>query len=71
VTLGSLARVKKEPGAPPSLKKAQRLAEDTALQLEYQASDDPVEFPGLKAAELASFNVVQPGSLDFALAWSR
>jgi hypothetical protein len=71
VTLGSLARVKKEPGVPPSLKKVRRLAEDTALQLEYQASDDPVEFPGLKAAELASFNEVQPGSLDFALAWSR
>jgi hypothetical protein len=40
------------------LKKAQRLAEDTALQLEYQAPYDLEEFPGLKAAELASFNEV-------------
>jgi hypothetical protein len=48
-----------------------RLAEDAALQLEYQTSDNPEEFPGLKAAELASFNEVQPGTLDFALAWSR
>jgi hypothetical protein len=41
------------------------------LQLEYQASDDSEEFPGLKVAELASFNEVQLGTLDFALAWSR
>jgi hypothetical protein len=70
VTPGSLAHVKKEPGAPapPSLKKACRLVEDAALQLEYQA---PEEFPGLKAVELASFNEIQPGTLDFVLAWSR
>jgi hypothetical protein len=41
------------------------------LQLEYQAPDDPEEFPGLKAAELASFNEVQLETLDFALTWSR
>jgi hypothetical protein len=66
-----LARVKKEPGAPPSLKKARRLTEDAVLQLKYQAPDDSEEFPGLKAVELASFNEVQSGSLNFALAWSR
>jgi hypothetical protein len=31
---------------------------EAALQLEYQASDDTEEFPGLKAVELASFNKV-------------
>jgi hypothetical protein len=68
-----LDHVKKEPSAPapPSLKKAWRLTEDAALQLEYHAPNDPKEFPGLKAAELASFNEVQPGTLDFVLAWSR
>jgi hypothetical protein len=73
VTPGSLAHVKKEPGAPAPLssKKARCLAEDATLQLEYQAPDDPEEFPGLKVAELASFNEVQPGTLDFVLAWSR
>jgi hypothetical protein len=71
--LTSHARVKKEPDAlaPPSSKKTWRLAEDTAFQLEYQAADDPEEFYGLKAAELASFNEVQPGTLDFVLTWSR
>jgi hypothetical protein len=70
MTPGYLARVKKEPGAlaPPSLKKARRLAENAALLLEYQAPDGPEEFPGLKASELAFFNEVQPGTLDFALA---
>jgi hypothetical protein len=67
----SLARVK-EPGVPaPPSKKARRLAEDAVLQLEYQVPDDTEEFPGLRAAELASFNEVQPGTLDFVLAWSR
>jgi hypothetical protein len=69
--VGSFARVKKEPDAPASSKKARRLGEDATLQLEYQAPDDPEEFLGLKAAELASFNEVQLGTLDFALAWSR
>jgi hypothetical protein len=73
VTLISLARAKKEPGTPtpPSLKKALRLTEDAALHLEYQALDDPEEFPSLRATELTSFNKVQPGTLDFVLAWSR
>jgi hypothetical protein len=86
-TLASFTRVKKEPGitqgslacikkdsdapAPPSLKKARRLVEDAALQLKYQVPDDPEEFPGLRVAELASFNKVQPRTLDFVLAWSK
>jgi hypothetical protein len=69
--IGSLAHVKKEPGVSPSSKKARHLTEYAMLQLEYQAPDDPEEFRGLKAAELASFNEVQPGTMDFALAWSR
>jgi hypothetical protein len=32
---------------------------------------DPEEFPGLRAAERESFNEVQSGTLEFALAWSR
>jgi hypothetical protein len=70
-----LLRSKKEPDSftcvkkvhdapmPPSSKKARRLSEDAARQLDYQAPDDP--------AERASFNEVQPGTLEFALAWSR
>jgi hypothetical protein len=44
----SFTRVKKEHDmpAPPSSKKSWRLAEDTAHQLDYQAPDDPEEFPG-------------------------
>jgi hypothetical protein len=73
VTPASFAHVKKEKNAmaPPSTKKTRRFGEDTACQLEYQALDDPEEFPGLRAAECASFNEVQPGTLEFVLAWSR
>jgi hypothetical protein len=69
----SFTRVKKEHGAPapPSLKKARRLADEAAGQLDYQAPDDPEKFPGLRVAEVESFNEVQPGTLKFALAWSR
>jgi hypothetical protein len=82
-TPASFTRVKKEPvsftcvkkehdaPAPPSSKKARRLADEAARQLDYQAPDDPKEFPGLRAAKLESFNEVQPGTLEFALAWSR
>jgi hypothetical protein len=54
----SFTRVKKEHGAPapPSSKKARRLANEAAGQLDYQALDDPEEFPGLRAAEVESFN---------------
>jgi hypothetical protein len=74
VTPNSFARIKKDPGvtpasfthvkkehnalAPPSSKKARCLAEDAARQLEYQAPDDPEEFPVQRAAERASFNKV-------------
>jgi hypothetical protein len=66
----SFTRVKKEHGAPapPSLKKARRLADKAAHQLDYQAPDDPEEFPGQRAVEVESFNEVQPGTLEFALA---
>jgi hypothetical protein len=82
-TPASFTRVKKEPDsftrlkkehdapAPPSSKKARRLADEAARQLDYQAPDDPEEFPGLRAAQRESFNEVQPGTLEFALAWSR
>jgi hypothetical protein len=82
-TPASFTRVKKEPcsfthvkkehdaPAPPYSKKARCLAEDTARQLDYQAPDDPEEFPGQRAAERTLFNEVQPGTLEFALAWSR
>jgi hypothetical protein len=44
---GSLTRVKEDHGgAPPSSKKARRLADAAARHLTYQASDDPKEFPG-------------------------
>jgi hypothetical protein len=36
-----------------------------------QASDDPKEFPGQRAAERASFNDVQSRTLEFYRAWSR
>jgi hypothetical protein len=73
VTPASFARVKKEHGVPMphSTKKARRLTEDAARQLDYQDPDDPEEFPGLRATERASFNEVQSGTLEFALAWSR
>jgi hypothetical protein len=66
----SFTRVKKEHDAPtpPSLKKARRLANKAARQLDYQAPDDPEEFPGPRVAEVESFNEVQPGTLEFALA---
>jgi hypothetical protein len=69
----SFTRVKKEHGmpAPPSSKKAHRLTDEAAGQLDYQAPDDPEEFPRLRAAEVESFNEIQPGTLEFALAWSR
>jgi hypothetical protein len=69
----SFTRVKKEHDAltPPSSKKARRLADEAAGQLDYQALDNPEEFPGLRAAEVESFNDVQSGTLKFALAWSR
>jgi hypothetical protein len=69
----SFTRVKKEHDkpAPPSSKKARRIADEATRQLDYQASDDPEEFPGLRAAERESFNEVQRGTLEFALAWSR
>jgi hypothetical protein len=69
----SFTRVKKEHDAPapPSLKKARRLADEAARQLDYQALDDPKEFPGPRAAEVESFNEVQPGTLEFTLARSR
>jgi hypothetical protein len=62
VTPASFIRVKKEHGAavPPSMKKARRLAEDAARQLEYQAPDVP-----------EGFNEVRPETLEFVLAWSR
>jgi hypothetical protein len=53
------------------LKKARRLADEATRQLDYQAPDDPKAFPGLRAAERESFNKVQPGALEFTLAWSR
>jgi hypothetical protein len=56
---------------PLSTKKARCLTTDAACQLEYQASDDPEEFLGLRAAERASFNKVRPGTLEFVLTWSR
>jgi hypothetical protein len=69
----SFTRVKKEHSAPapPSSKKARRLADEAAGQLDYQAPDDPEEFPDLRVAEVESFNEVQPGTLELALAWSR
>jgi hypothetical protein len=69
----SFTRVKKEHDAlaPPSSEKARRLVEYASRQLAYQAPDDPEEFPGQRAAERASFNEVQPRTLEFALAWSR
>jgi hypothetical protein len=63
--------VKKEEGdatPPPSAKKT---CIGTEEQLQYWTADDPKEFPGLRAAERASLNEVQPGTLDFVLAWSR
>jgi hypothetical protein len=70
---GSFTRVKKEHNAPalPSSKKARRLVDEATRQLNYQAPDDPEEFPGMRVAERKSFNEVQPGTLEFALAWSR
>jgi hypothetical protein len=67
---GSFTHVKKEHDAPapPSSKKARHLAEDASRQLDYRATDDPEEFPSKRAAERASFNEVQPGTLEFALA---
>jgi hypothetical protein len=35
-------------------------------QLDYQAPNDPEEFPSLRVVELESFNEVQPGTLEFA-----
>jgi hypothetical protein len=69
----SFTHVKKEHDAlaPPSSKKARHLADEAADQLDYQAPDDLEEFPGLRAAEVESFNEVQPGTLEFALAWSK
>jgi hypothetical protein len=71
-TPASFKRVKKDHDAPasPSSKKARRRAA-AASHLAYQAPDDPEEFPGQRAAEDASFNEVQLGTLEFALAWSR
>jgi hypothetical protein len=45
---GSFTRVKKEQGAPapPSSKKARRLADEAARQLDYLTPDAPEEFPG-------------------------
>jgi hypothetical protein len=65
----SFTRVKKEHNAhaPPSSKKARRLADEAARQLDYQVPDNPVEFPGPRAVERESFNEVQPGTLEFAL----
>jgi hypothetical protein len=53
----SFTRVKKEHGAPvpPSSKKARRLANEAVGQLDYQASDDPEEFPSLRTTEVESF----------------
>jgi hypothetical protein len=82
-TPASFRRIKKEPSfftrvkkehdmpAPPSSKKVRWLADDAARQLDYQAPNDPEEFPSQRAAERTSFNEVQPGTLEFALAWSR
>jgi hypothetical protein len=69
----SFTRVKKEHDAPvpPSSKKARRLADEAARQLDSQALDDPKEFPGLRATKVESFNEVQPGTLEFTLARSR
>jgi hypothetical protein len=69
----SFTRVKKEHDVPtpPSSKKAHRLADEAAGQLDYQAPNDLKEFPGLRAAEVESFNEVQPGTLEFGVAWSR
>jgi hypothetical protein len=69
----SFTHVKKEHGAPAlsSSKKARRLADEAARQLDYQTPDAPEEFPGQRAVERASFNEVQLGTLQFALAWSR
>jgi hypothetical protein len=59
---GSFTRVKKEHDAlvPPSSKNGCRLTEGAARQLEYQAPDNPEEFPDQRVAECASFNEVQP-----------
>jgi hypothetical protein len=82
-TSASFTRVKKEPisfthvkkehdvPTPPSLKKSRRLTDEAARQLNYQAPDDLEQFPGLRATELESFNEVQSGTLEFALAWSK
>jgi hypothetical protein len=56
---------------PPLLKKTCHLQDYTAQQFQYQAPNDPDEFLGQRMAEPASFNEVQPGTLEFALAWSR
>jgi hypothetical protein len=50
------------------LKKARCLADEAARQLDYQTPDETEEFPGQRAAERASFNQVQPGTVQFALA---
>jgi hypothetical protein len=42
------------------LKKARCLADEAVSQLDYQAHDDPEEFPGLRSVEVESFNEVQP-----------
>jgi hypothetical protein len=69
----SFTRVKKEHDAPtpPSSEKARRLADNAARQLAHQAPEDTEEFPSQRAAECASLNKVQSGTLEFALAWSR
>jgi hypothetical protein len=57
---------------PPSSKKAHRLTDEAVGQLDYQASADPKEFPGLRITEVESFNKVQPPkTLKLVLAWSR
>jgi hypothetical protein len=62
--------VKKEGNAPQprSTKKTRLSAEE---QLMYWTTNDPEEFPGLRVTEHASFNEVQPRTLEYVLAWSK
>jgi hypothetical protein len=47
------------------------LAEYKRHQLDLAANDDPKDYLGHRTAERASFDVVQPASMEFAFEWSR
>jgi hypothetical protein len=63
--------VKKEEGDALSVSSTKKTWISTKEQLEYRTLDNPEEFLGLRAAERASFNEVQPGTLDYVPAWSK